>query len=733
MPLWVRGPSTAPPVQPASRNERQVNDRLRMRETTRRRKMAAGSAHVPVTFHPTEGSMRRSQPATQVRTWFTRPPSTTTSIVAFAAPLGFCLAEGTVVVLVGAGMVLLGKALVLRRAPRQSVLDAIDTMLALLIADIMVSSAGLPSVDPTTAQIGVLAVAAMAIDAIISRSVRAALIGEGLARAGFAVAFAILVLEALQSGQLIWGLLALIPGSAHYLDTRVLLTRESALSTAQQLLRLPNLIAVQRTTVADLVPFVDDLRRILGSDVLWMHTTLPSGTVLVEASAHGTVQCRPDDDLGFTRPSRPERPQILKRETLPPGWRAAVYVPLSAPDGRDAGYLLLGWTRRTGPYLARWMVAGVLGGAMTSTGRALGAFWANVWAAHDLESERSRLSAAIDHSDVAILALEPSGRVVVWNAAMAGLTGTPTADALQRRPEELFTLTDEDGSMLDLVNGVNGSARLTMPTGRSLWVEISSSTPDDVRASGLRTAVFVDKSAIRQLEYMRHLLLASVHHELHGPLTSISGHAQLLGTVVSDEAEAASLTAITDAVEIMHHVIADLVLILGEDPSARPAAAREPVDLPSLLRRTLQILPSVAARTTTVTPAKMIVHGDPVRLRQCLLLVLGNAEKYAPDGKITVTLHREGDHGVISIADEGPGIPEDERRLVLKPYYRSAATQDLPGSGMGLHIAEVMMAVMGGEIQLVDAPSGGLQVDLRLPLATGDGCRGGDHPEDCRT
>ncbi|WP_165978169.1 PAS domain-containing sensor histidine kinase [Actinomadura darangshiensis] len=648
------------------------------------------------------------------------------SVVAFVAPLAFCLSESIPVVLAGVGAVLLSKVLVPRRPLRWSTADMIGTMLALLIAGVLAGSMGLPSSAPSTAQIGVLVAGALAIETVLSRSVRSTLIGEGLARASCAVVFAVLMLKALRGGEPVWGLLAVMPVLAYYLDTRVLPSRESTPATARQLLRLPGLIAAHRTTVEDLVSFVEGLQPIIGSDLVWLHMSLPSGVVLVEASADGGVRREgwADGQRGFTRPAGGERPETIRREALPAGWRAGVHVPLLAPDGRDAGYLLLGWTRWSGWYLARWTVAGMLGGAVTSTGRALGAFWANVWAAHDLEGERSRLSAAIDQSGVAILALDPSGQVVVWNAAMADLTGTRTADALFRRPADLFTLTDENGSAVRLMDGVDGSAQLTTSADRSLWVEISSSAPDDVGTSGLLTAVFVDKSANRQLEYMRHLLLVSVHHELHGPLTSISGHAQLLGTASVGERETASLTAITDAVEMMHHVIADLVLILGEDPAARLTPAREPVDLPPLLRRTLQGVPSVTVRTTMLVPPEMIVLGDPVRLRQCLLLLLGNAEKYAPEGKITITLRKDGDHAVISVSDEGPGIPDDERRLVLRPYYRSADAQDLPGSGMGLHIAEVMMTAMQGRIELGSAPAGGLQADLWIPLAPTDH---GDH------
>ncbi|XRQ08761.1 sensor histidine kinase [Actinomadura welshii] len=125
----------------------------------------------------------------------------------------------------------------------------------------------------------------------------------------------------------------------------------------------------------------------------------------------------------------------------------------------------------------------------------------------------------------------------------------------------------------------------------------------------------------------------------------------------------------------------------------------------------------MAERTVITVPDGSAVLGDPVRLRQCLLLVFGNAEKYAPDGKIDITVRRHGSSAVLSIADEGPGVPADECERIREPYYRSEATQDQPGSGMGLHIADTVMAAMNGRLELAAAPSGGLDVRFHLPLA----------------
>ncbi|MEO3830297.1 PAS domain-containing sensor histidine kinase [Actinomadura sp. B10D3] len=522
-----------------------------------------------------------------------------------------------------------------------------------------------------------------------------------------------LTLGAARTVQAVWGVLALLRVIVHFIGSH--LARRTALSIAHRLLRLPNPTAVRPATAADLVSLAADLRRILRADLLQLDTALPSGPVSVEASRAGIA---PID----RRPAGPRdsgRPVRVSRHDLPDGWRAAVQISLCAPDGRDAGRLLLGWTGSNGRYAARRATGREMSEALTSAGRVLDGFWADAWEAHGLERERSRLSALVEHCGVALLAIRPPGRVIAWNAAMADMTGLQAADAIGRRTEELFVLTAEDGTMTSLADGSPGTVQMTTATGRSLRVEFSCSPVMSDAVSEFQTVVVVDVSARWHLDRMRQLAVATAHHELHGPLTMIHGHVQLLDPTLAGETERDSLTAIHDAVEMMYHVITDLVLLSETDPSAR-LATNEPIDVAAVLRRTLLGVPSVAARTVIDSQSGITVYGDPVRLRQCLLLVLGNAEKYAPDGKITITARRDGAYGVIGIADEGPGIPPGERDLALRPYYRSAAFQDLPGTGIGLHIVQEMISVMHGRIDLAATPSGGLQVTLHLPLTPWD-------------
>ncbi|MFG2247895.1 ATP-binding protein [Spirillospora sp. NPDC048823] len=566
----------------------------------------------------------------------------------------------------------------------------------------------------------------MLIDIMTCRSEQTAPATVSLAWAVAVGTSAMLVLKAMGSEQALLGLLALASVGAVLLCAGVLTARSKALRIAERLLELPHLGAAHRVTGEDLVSLTGDLRWILGSDELWLYITLPGGEVWTEASADvEALRTRtPYAHERFKRLSH-RTAGCIPRVMLPNGWRVGVHIPIRTPDGLDAGYLLLGWTRLGGRHLAAWTTTGVLGRAVNRAARALGTLRDEAYAAHRAEAERSRLSAVVDDTDVAVLALDGEGSIIVWNVAMAQLVGVTANGALGRRPEDLFTLTGEEGAV-GLAPGLRGSVRLTTPGGRSSWIGVSCSAAPETAAPGLLTAVFVDESAQRQVEYTRHLLLTSAHHELHGPLTAIRGHGQLLEEVLpDDETVAASLGAILDSEEMMHRIIADLVHVVGPDPTAPPATTVRPVELEPLLRRTLRSVPSVAQRAVVTAQCGLTVQGDPLRLRQCLLLVLGNAQKYAPDGKIDITMSRQGSSGVISITDEGPGLAPGEHELAREPYYRSSTVRDRPGSGMGLYIADTVMTAMKGRVEITAAPSGGLDVRFLLPLSPDPGEDGG--------
>ena len=115
----------------------------------------------------------------------------------------------------------------------------------------------------------------------------------------------------------------------------------------------------------------------------------------------------------------------------------------------------------------------------------------------------------------------------------------------------------------------------------------------------------------------------------------------------------------------------------------------------------------------------MEAHVSRELISQALSNLIDNALKYAPrDGTetvVTVGLERQGDRCLLTVADNGPGIPEDKRGRVLERFYRLDDSRSKPGSGLGLSLVQAIAQLHGGQVFLEDAGPG-LKVVLDFPL-----------------
>jgi two-component system sensor histidine kinase TctE len=111
------------------------------------------------------------------------------------------------------------------------------------------------------------------------------------------------------------------------------------------------------------------------------------------------------------------------------------------------------------------------------------------------------------------------------------------------------------------------------------------------------------------------------------------------------------------------------------------------------------------------------VIGDGTMLREMIVNLVDNALRYSSTGgSVTVTLAAVDGEAVLTVADDGPGIPIDERDHVFERFYRIAGSTE-EGSGLGLAIVREVVENAGGRVTLGDGAAGGLVVEVRLPLA----------------
>ena len=210
-------------------------------------------------------------------------------------------------------------------------------------------------------------------------------------------------------------------------------------------------------------------------------------------------------------------------------------------------------------------------------------------------------------------------------------------------------------------------------------------------------------------------LVADAGHELRTPLTSLRTNLDLLAQAqtrggLSDEDKAELLTDVKAQVEELTGLVSDLVELARDDAEKAEDRALDMADIvANAVERARRRAPDV---TFDVRTRPWTVYGDARSLERAVLNLLDNAGKWSPaGGTVTVRLS----DGVISVADEGPGISEGDLPFVFERFYRSDESRTMPGSGLGLAIVRQAAERHRGKVTADRAPQGGALLRLSLP------------------
>lgn len=238
-----------------------------------------------------------------------------------------------------------------------------------------------------------------------------------------------------------------------------------------------------------------------------------------------------------------------------------------------------------------------------------------------------------------------------------------------------------------------------------------------------------DVTERKQAERAREALLASISHDLKSPLTVIRGHAQLLqvkakrpGTNPAELTE--GLMKIDAAAARMASQLTELLDVTRQQMGQPLELQREPVDLVALARERVAIHQQTSRRHTIeveATEAELIGQWDRARLERVLDNVIGNAVKYSPQGgRVSVHVGCELDHdtrwAVLTVHDEGVGIPPADLPHVFAPFHRGGNVGSIPGTGVGLAGARQIVEQHGGTIAVESVEGVGSTFIVRLPM-----------------
>ena len=313
--------------------------------------------------------------------------------------------------------------------------------------------------------------------------------------------------------------------------------------------------------------------------------------------------------------------------------------------------------------------------------------------------------------DLAAMCADPQMRIVASDRTLSARA----FDGILRQDERVFDI-GEGGARWRMAAGRGAGFHTLFPqtSGRALAlaggacaVLLALLAGLQTRAAGLRAALETERS----LRGMKDHLLHSVSHEFRTPLSAILSGTELLqsyGDRISAERRAATLEQIRQSTTRMSDMVGQVLLLNRLEADRLPSDPR-PVDIGEFARALAREAEQAAGGgRSVVVAAPETFHAslDTTLLRTVLANLLDNALKFSPPDK-PVEFHVEkGDHVRFTVRDHGPGIAPEDLPRIREPFFRSAATASVPGSGLGLTLADKCAARLGGRLTIESGKDG---------------------------
>jgi signal transduction histidine kinase len=236
--------------------------------------------------------------------------------------------------------------------------------------------------------------------------------------------------------------------------------------------------------------------------------------------------------------------------------------------------------------------------------------------------------------------------------------------------------------------------------------------PEVGPAEVVRAAVAFNTMAarIRRFVQDRTFLLTAIGHDLRTPITRLKLRAEF----IEDDDQRARFMADLDELNMM----VSATLVFGRDTAdTEPAVA---LDLGALLRTVLDeaadARPEAAEKLDFIGGQPVTVTGRPVALKRVFANLVGNAIKYGGAARVRLNPPADG-HVVVTVEDDGPGLPPDQLERIFEPFYRieNSRNRETGGTGLGLPIARNILRAQGGDVVLANQAGGGARAVVTLP------------------
>jgi two-component system, sensor histidine kinase and response regulator len=377
------------------------------------------------------------------------------------------------------------------------------------------------------------------------------------------------------------------------------------------------------------------------------------------------------------------------------------------------------------------------------------------------ESER-RLASIIDFLPDATMVIDQQGKVIAWNRAMEKMTGMKVEDIIgkgdyeysapfygERRPILVDLALMQDEQIEKKYTGVShegdliyGESQIRKMQTKDLWgvasplrdsagniVGAIESIRDITDRKRVEKELQMAKEAADSASRAKGEFLANMSHEIRTPLNAIIGLSELAMEMDLDEEKMGVFQTINREADHLLTLVND-VLDFSKIEAGRIEVEAIPFNLTYLLDNVTSGFAYQAEQKglefmSYIAPDLPIhIVGDPGRLRQVLVNLVGNALKFTHEGTVDVKVKRQEDHGKqamvhFSIEDTGIGIAQEKQEKIFESFTQAdgSTTREYGGSGLGTTISKKLVELMGGRIGVASEEGKGSTFWFEIPLA----------------
>jgi two-component system, NtrC family, nitrogen regulation sensor histidine kinase NtrY len=364
--------------------------------------------------------------------------------------------------------------------------------------------------------------------------------------------------------------------------------------------------------------------------------------------------------------------------------------------------------------------------AHSELGAAMAGILAKLRGVRSEREEQSRyLQALVAHVPVALVSVDERGRVQLLNMAARRLFGTALTETGQfTRHGEAFAL-----GMECIRPGGTATLRLERPSGTLLLkVAVTELALGGIRHRLISLQNIESEMSAQEMAAWQTVIRVMAHEVMNSltPVSSLAGtaHDLVSGVIKQMPAEDPRAVALRDAAEALETVARRSQGLLHFVQNHRRLTKHlvtqiEVAPVQRIFARLQRLLANdLAARdinlTTSVTPQTLEIAADIELLDQALINLVRNAIEALRDtaaGRIVLSAQRDSDgRATIAVADNGPGIAQDQREKIFVPFF----TTKRQGSGVGLTLVRQIATAHGGTVDVSDTPGGGATVSLRF-------------------